>query len=1111
MKRILSVILSLALLASLLIIPMSVSAGDSGDGVVTTTFMYDNSSDYTADIDTDLNLAKGITPLMFVTKDGSRTQKDSPTGFSDGTATAASSEPNPGFTFSNDSTNFINGYDPSADFVFTKSASQYDAFVDVIYDLGCVADINKIQHFGHLRAGLTLGAYSVYASTDVNNLFNRDESLVVDYQNKDVANSQQFEFPTRPARFVAFRIYCPVTAEDKASASNQLRIWELAIYGTQTGAYKVTEISAPTGDANSPTDVPNKESDLLTADTFESINAYEDGKLVGTQENIFSAEAQLGKLNSQTYLHNGHGDFNGGVVFYANNTCKNGYSFNRSGIDGNIVFNVPATAPKVYYDFTYDLGDYHKITSFGAYLASNDARRVQAYEVYIGNDRDELYNGEPVAVYNNYYNTYGQMITFDQAKVGKYIGFRVLNPSTATDDGNTYVRIDELAAYGECVGAPPAIDVAPGETCGSVVVTVTDEDNNLESVTLDGTPVTLENGKFTVSEIGDYTVVATDKKGNETTKEFTVADHNYQYTADGAVITETCANCDRPAETLTLKVVDGPLVYDGSDKSGSIDVEKTTGFAGWEGGIDFEIDGKPAESVINAGDYVAKATIDGVAFAELPFTIKKADPTYDVPTGLEAEAGGKLKDIELPSNFTWGNPNGIIKYNEKEYDAVYTPVDTDNYNTVELKVSVNVTDTTVPTGEIKIKNKTWIEEVVDVLFGWFINKQETVTITGSDNYGSGVDKIYYYVADAKLDSFENIEWKEYTDPFKIEKEGNNVVYAKVVDKAGNSSAIINTDGIVLDATAPVADVTDLGKYYGSLTVTVTEDNLDTVKLNDEVVTLEDGKFTVSAADKEQTIVITDKAGNETTYKVTVVEVKGFVPADGKLTVDMDEKNIDKADKDKIAAGLDKGETVTFFDISVDNATSTTTNVLEVPVDFDFTGKLDVKVLHNHGGVVNDLKALTARPTADFENGTFFADVENKLLYIYTKEFSTFAVAFHVHDLKHVEAKAATAEADGNIEYWYCEGCDKYFSDAAATKEITKESTVVKYVAPSNGNTGNSNAPTTGGEAENNATVPGGTSPVTGETAMTVVLFAILLGALAVMGISIVKSRKAKSK
>ena len=42
---------------------------------------------------------------------------------------------------------------------------------------------------------------------------------------------------------------------------------------------------------------------------------------------------------------------------------------------------------------------------------------------------------------------------------------------------------------------------------------------------------------------------------------------------------------------------------------------------------------------------------------------------------------------------------------------------------------------------------------------------------------------------------------------------------------------------------------------------------------------------------------------------------------------------------------------------------------------------------------------------------------------------------------HIDTKAVTKEAEGNIEYWHCENCGKYFADAAATKEITKAATV----------------------------------------------------------------------
>ena len=52
-------------------------------------------------------------------------------------------------------------------------------------------------------------------------------------------------------------------------------------------------------------------------------------------------------------------------------------------------------------------------------------------------------------------------------------------------------------------------------------------------------------------------------------------------------------------------------------------------------------------------------------------------------------------------------------------------------------------------------------------------------------------------------------------------------------------------------------------------------------------------------------------------------------------------------------------------------------------------------------------------------------------------------------LKHTDAKAATLAEAGNIEYWFCPACGKYFSDANAANEITRESTVIPALkAPS---------------------------------------------------------------
>ena len=51
------------------------------------------------------------------------------------------------------------------------------------------------------------------------------------------------------------------------------------------------------------------------------------------------------------------------------------------------------------------------------------------------------------------------------------------------------------------------------------------------------------------------------------------------------------------------------------------------------------------------------------------------------------------------------------------------------------------------------------------------------------------------------------------------------------------------------------------------------------------------------------------------------------------------------------------------------------------------------------------------------------------------------------DLKHVPAKAATTQAEGNSEYWLCFGCGKCYKDAAAATEIALSDTVIAKRIP----------------------------------------------------------------
>ena len=51
------------------------------------------------------------------------------------------------------------------------------------------------------------------------------------------------------------------------------------------------------------------------------------------------------------------------------------------------------------------------------------------------------------------------------------------------------------------------------------------------------------------------------------------------------------------------------------------------------------------------------------------------------------------------------------------------------------------------------------------------------------------------------------------------------------------------------------------------------------------------------------------------------------------------------------------------------------------------------------------------------------------------------------DLKHVPAKAATTQAEGNSEYWLCSGCGKCYKDAAAATEVALSDTVIAKRIP----------------------------------------------------------------
>ncbi len=94
---------------------------------------------------------------------------------------------------------------------------------------------------------------------------------------------------------------------------------------------------------------------------------------------------------------------------------------------------------------------------------------------------------------------------------------------------------------------------------------------------------------------------------------------------------------------------------------------------------------------------------------------------------------------------------------------------------------------------------------------------------------------------------------------------------EVVDESATVAVDAGKDiSVAADNTAPTFQgIQNGGVYTGETAVTVTEEHLASVTVNGVSVTVENGKFVLRPAEGQQTIIATDKAGNQAVITVTV--------------------------------------------------------------------------------------------------------------------------------------------------------------------------------------------------------------------------------------------------
>lgn len=364
------------------------------------------------------------------------------------------------------------------------------------------------------------------------------------------------------------------------------------------------------------------------------------------------------------------------------------------------------------------------------------------------------------------------------------------------------------------------------------------------------------------TEVGTYTATATE-----------LSDSNYKLPTQNTVTFEI-VKAHRKAPT---SVTATGTTYKGGTDGRLNDVDSS---------MEYRKDGE------NEWHSISGDAVEGLSTGKYYVRYKDCQNYYASPEKEVYVANGQEIKVKVPASqvgYTLSVSNTVVDYNEsstltfalnKGYSKTKDFAVKVNGKTVQLnnnnqytikniQKDTNITvegvaDITAPDTEIKVSNKTWKSILNTITFGLFFKETQKAEITATDE-GSGVNKYYYYVDKSGSEEsltekqLQAVDWKEGTS-VTFSEDSNYVIYAKVTDKAGNIK-YVSTDGIVIDTIAPqVSGVENNQTYTKTQTFTVTDNNLDTVKVDDKVVT----SYTLVPKKGTYTIEVTDKSGNKTT-------------------------------------------------------------------------------------------------------------------------------------------------------------------------------------------------------------------------------------------------------
>ena len=313
--------------------------------------------------------------------------------------------------------------------------------VDLEYDLGSSCTVKKFLLLSTSRIDMSAyytGAYDVYLSEEKDGLYKEENKIYsFDWTKEGIKRGQLVTFKeTKKGRYLSVRILSTSTT---ATQYNQARISEIAVYGT-VGKTEYTVEYINETDSNKL--MANAQlAELGTSLIFgKRATPYAYDKDTNTHKTL------LGNSNTKENLDNADANLN-------------------SITDGKVVRDVPGekVAADLYYsdgkggiipaiDLEYDLGSACVVEKF-LFVGMGQVNApyyTGAYDVYLSDNKDDLYNSENKIYSYNWEKEgakRGQIVTFTEPKNGRYIAVRILKTYTTAPSYN-YARISEIAVYG---------------------------------------------------------------------------------------------------------------------------------------------------------------------------------------------------------------------------------------------------------------------------------------------------------------------------------------------------------------------------------------------------------------------------------------------------------------------------------------------------------------------------------------------------------------------------------------------------------------------------------------------------------------------------------------